>query len=313
MSPLCSSSRRRAPVSLSPGPTLCAALALAALALAVPPHALAEPANASTAAPAPAPAPVAAPVIAPSLAPADATDLVTRPLRPRRGHLWLAVGFEIDFSHSQGGSRALAPDLTWGLTDDLSLALAHSARSIARIDHPGGLCLEACDHRPAYTAGALVQRRIVGSSAGTSAAPGAAPGLQLDALAGLLLRDTDPWKPAALLGVTGRWQRGRFALESEPYLQLGLANRDLGNRHRLVVPLRALVQPTCRWALGLHTGINGELAVFADAYHVPLAAVLRTAITPWLFASVEGGLASLGGPQNNSRRRFAAITIETHL
>jgi hypothetical protein len=266
-----------------------------------------------------APAPAAAQPAAaePATQPATAepaTDLVSAPLRPGRHQLWLALGYQLDLSTSRGGARAVAPDVTWGLTEEMSLALAHSARSIARIDHPGGLCVEDCGQRPRYTAALLLQRHLLGPRpAAPPAAPAAARGpggLQLDAQAGLLLRDTDPWKPALLLGVTGRWQLGRFGVESAPYLQLGLANRDQGNRHQLVVPLIALVQPTCRWALGVHSGVHGELAVLADAYHVPMALVVRAQLTSWLRLSVEGGLASLGGPQNNSRRRFAALTLD---
>jgi hypothetical protein len=290
-----------------PGPrSALTALALAALALAA--LALAALALLALARPAPAAA-------EPSLADEPATDLVTAPLRPARHHLWVALGYELDLSSSRGGSRALAPDLTLGLTDDVSLALAHSARSIARIDHPGGLCVTDCDQRPSYAAGLLLQHRLIEArpAAGAGQPAAARPGLAVDAQVGLLLRDPDPAKPALLLGAVARWQRGRFAVESAPYLQLGLANRDAGNRHRLVIPLRALVQPTCRWAVGLHSGVNGELAVFGDAYHVPFAFVVRARPLPWLHLSLEGGLASLGGPQNNSRRRFAALTLETRL
>lgn len=234
--------------------------------------------------------------------PEPATDLVTSSLRPERGELWAALSYEADLSHNRGGSRALAPDVSYGITDDLSVSLAHSARSIARIGSPAGWCVELCDYRPAYTVNALAAYAL-----------GKRDGGQLFAQGGLLVRDTDPWKPAALVGAAGRWQRGRFAVDAAPYLQLGLANTDQGNRHRLVVPVRAWVQPTCRWSLGLHTGVEGELEVFADAYHVPFAGLVTAAATSWLRLSLEVGFSSLGGPLNTASRRFASLALELRL
>jgi hypothetical protein len=233
---------------------------------------------------------------------ARATDLVSQPLHPRRGQLWAAATLEADLSRNYGGSRAFAPDLAYGITDDTSLSLAHSARSIARIGSPAGLCFDVCDYRPTYAVNALAHHALLRR-----------PGLQLYAEGGLLLRDTDPWKPATLVGAAARWQRGRFALDAAPYLQLGLANTDRGNRHRLVVPVRAWVQPTCRWALGLHTGVEGELAVFSDAYNVPFAALVTAAAAPWLQVSLEAGFASLLGPLNTASRRFASLSLELRL
>lgn len=233
---------------------------------------------------------------------ANATDLVSQPLRPRHGQLWIAATLEADLSHNRGGSRAFAPDFSYGITDDTSLSIAHSARSIARIGSPAGLCYEACDFRPEYTVNALAYHALLRRR-----------GLQLYAEGGFLLRDTDPSKPAALLGASSRWQRGRFAIDAAPYLQLGLANTDQGNRHRLVVPLRAWIQPTCRWALGLHSGVEGELAVFSDAYHIPLAALVTASATSWLRVSLEGGFSSLLGPLNTGSRRFASLSLELRL
>jgi hypothetical protein len=239
---------------------------------------------------------------APPAASASATDLVSQPLRPRRGELWAAATLEANLSHHRGGSRALAPDVAYGITDETSLSIAHSTRSIARIGSPAGLCLEVCDTRPDYTVNALAYHQLLRRS-----------GLQLYAEGGVLLRDPDPWKPAALVGAAARWQRGRFAIDAAPYLQIGLANTDQGNRHRLVVPVRAWVQPTCRWALGLHTGVEGELAVFADAYHVPLAALITAAASSWLHVSLEAGFSSLFGPLNTASRRFASLSLELRL
>lgn len=240
-----------------------------------------------------------------------ATDIVSASLYPRRGEWRVSLTLDLDLSGHRGGSRALSPDASWGITDETSLTLAHSARSIARIGHPGGACISSCDFRPSYTVNALVHHALLQPERSTQRS--APSSFQLYLAGGFLLRDTDPWKPAALGGASLRWHRGRFAVDAEPYLQLGIANTDRGNRHRLVVPLRLWLQPTCRWALGLFSGVEGELAVFSDAYHVPLALLASTRITSSLSLSLSAGLSTFGGPLNTATRRFAALTLETAL
>ena len=228
-----------------------------------------------------------------------AEDLVGRRLQPRDGELWLGVSLELDSSQQRAGSVAVAPDLRWGLDDDTTVALTHSSASIARIGKIGGLCLTACEHRPGYAVAALLQRRLV-----------AAARLELSALAGGLVRDVGPWKPAALAGASARWHRGRFGIEGTAYLQLGLANAEQGNRHRVVFAARVWVQPTCRWALGLHSGAEGELEVFTEAYHVPVVALLATQLSPRVTLTGEIGLPRLLGPQNTARDRHATLAVE---
>jgi hypothetical protein len=135
----------------------------------------------------------------------------------------------------------------------------------------------------------------------------------LSLLAAGLVRDIDPWKPALLLGGAGRWQRGRWSADTMPYLQLGLANTEQGNRATLVVPVRWWVQPTCHVALGIRSGVDGEFAIFADAYRVPLAALATAQLNARLALAFEVGFASLFGPQNTANQRFATITLQTRL
>jgi hypothetical protein len=238
----------------------------------------------------------------PTGATADPEDIVGMPSRPRRGQLWLDATLELNLSHQRGGSKALAPDLWWGLTDGTAVAIAHSARSLARIDDLGGLCFASCSERPRYATALLAKHALATTGE-----------IDLSLIGGALLRDLDPWKPALLLGTAAHWQRGRWAAAAMPYLQLGLANTGSGNRARVVVPLRAWVQPACAWALSLHSGVEGELAVFGEAYHVPLAAQVSARLTATSLITIEAGFSSLLGPQNTGNRRFATLSLETRL
>jgi hypothetical protein len=240
--------------------------------------------------------------VEPAAADAPPDDIVGLPARPQRGELWLDATLEVNLSHQRGGSQAIAPDVSWGITDRTAISIAHSARSIARIDDIGGLCFRTCEERPRYAVGLMAKHGLVATST-----------IDLSLQGGWLVRDLDPWKPALLLGGGAHWQRGRWAASTTPYLQLGVANTEQGNRHRAVVPVRFSMQPTCKWAVGLHTGIEGELAVFSDAYHVPLAAQVTARLSQQMLVTIEAGFSSLFGPQNTGNRRFATLSLETRL
>jgi hypothetical protein len=239
---------------------------------------------------------------APRRAAAEPDDIVGLAPRPSRGQLWLDATVELNLSRQRGGSRAIAPDVWWGVTDRTTVAIAHSARSVARIDDVGGLCVASCDERPRYAVAALLRHRLL-----------ARAGWDLGAQAGWLVRDLSPWKPAVLLGATARRQRGRFAVATSPYLQLGVANTDRGNRARLVAPLYLAVQPTCRWSLGLKTGVDGELAVLRDGYRVPVTAEVTARLHAQLLLTVEAGFGSLLGPQNTGFRSLASVSLQARL
>jgi hypothetical protein len=116
-------------------------------------------------------------------------------------------------------------------------------------------------------------------------------------------------KPAIALGALVRWTRGRFAIESDPYLRTGLANTDLGNRTFLMVPLYLSMQPTCRWLVGLHFGWESDLAISRDGSHGPLGLVVKVRATEHLDLTLNGGFTSLVGVQNNIKQRAVMFAI----
>jgi hypothetical protein len=123
----------------------------------------------------------------------------------------------------------------------------------------------------------------------------------------LLIRALEPFKPAVTVGAQLRWTRGRLAVATDPYLQLGLANRDQGNRAALMLPLTVTVQPTARWAVWAQTGWDAELAVWRDGYHIPLGAGLRVRATEHLDLAVGGGFTSVLGQQDTATRRMVFV------
>ncbi|HEY5944302.1 MAG TPA: hypothetical protein VIV40_02375, partial [Kofleriaceae bacterium] len=118
-----------------------------------------------------------------------------------------------------------------------------------------------------------------------------------------LVRQIDPVLPALTFGALVRWTRGRFAIVGDPYLQLGVANTDKGNRAALFVPITFAVQPLSRWEIALRTGWNSDLAVIRDGWHVPVAIATRVAIDRNFEAGTMLAFSTLLGPQNTAKER----------
>lgn len=232
---------------------------------------------------------------------ADATDLVTRALVLPEHALAASLTVELGIDRLvPDNPLALAPSAWFGVTSRLTVGVIHGNASVDRIAAGAGVCVlgEACLHP--YTGGGFDGRYAVITGRGHVAV--AAHGR-------VLVRDVHPGKPAVTVGAVVRYQRGRFAVMSDPYVELGLANRDRGNRAALVVPIWLAVQPSRRTLVALHTGYHSDLAVWRDGYHVPIAVGVTVAASRHLDVGLEVGFASLLGPQVNYQSGAAQLTF----
>ncbi len=206
----------------------------------------------------------------------------------------LELGVEVDLSRGAlGDPITLAPSAWFGITDRFTLGVIHGNASVDRIVAGSGLCVHGddCDR---YSG--------LGFEARYLATRGFAP------RARLLARDFDPGKPAITLGALARRAWGRFVVTTDPYLRLGLGNRDRGNRAALNVPLWLGVQ-TRRLTVELRTGYESDLEVASDGYHIPVGLRLTARVARAWEATVEVGFASLLGPQTDYRERAALFAL----
>jgi hypothetical protein len=233
---------------------------------------------------------------------ASPSDLITRPLVLYEHQVAAEVVIESNLASGSNFARpfSIAPDLWVGITPRLTLGIIHSDPSVDRIASGASICVRRdellCD-KP-YRGGGLdgLYGILVGQ-------------IDLAAHARLLIRDLDPVKPALTLGGTARWHHGRFAITSDPYLQLGLGNNDRGNRAELWLPIVFAMQPMCRWIFEFHTGWNSDLAEANDGWHIPAALGVRAMATPRLELGGELGFTTILGPQNTAKQRVAFVTI----
>ena len=242
-------------------------------------------------------------IAAAGVARAEPNDLVARRLVLGRHDVVASLTLELDLAQNPlDRGDSLAPDVWFGVTRRWTVGLIHSNRSIDRIDGGASICIRGanplCDHR--YHGGGLDVRWSLRDG-----------DLAVAARSRLIVRDIDPNKPAFTLGAQARWTRGRFAITTDPYLQLGLANLDRGNRAIAIVPVWFAVQPACRWLVALHTGVDGELATWRDGWHVPVALAIELRGPYGLELGIEAGFSQLLGPQNDYKQR-AIMTTATY-
>lgn len=207
-----------------------------------------------------------------------------------RGHVDAALTAELE------PALSLAPDVWWGVTDGFTLGLITSARAQDRVEARNGVCVHGCDRL--YDNVALDGRWSLQRGR-----------LAIAARVRLGERSFAPFRPTLRPGVQVRWWRGAFAIEADPHVQIGLANRAEGNRDQLALPVWLRAQLGCRASLWLHTGARGEAIDFAEKYAVPFALGAALRVGP-VVVGVEAGFAALLGPQNQLADHSASLFVE---
>jgi hypothetical protein len=241
----------------------------------------------------------------PARAGADPDDLITRPLVLAPGAIAAELHWAINLQQSSfGAPMAVSPDAWVGILPRLTIGLVHSDASLDQIAASGSFCVRqvpvAACHQRYQGSGIDVRYSALDGPIAI------APRLRV------LLRDIDPVKPAAALGAMLRWTHGRFAVHSDPYLRVPLANGALGNRSAIMLPLWLAAQPAAGWLVALRTGFASDLAVIHDGGHVAFAAGAATRITDQVDLGLEFGWASLIGPQHDARHATITVTAAWH-
>jgi hypothetical protein len=196
-------------------------------------------------------------------------------------------------ANNAGSPSSFAPDLSFGVTDRLTLALIHSGSAMTgfRGSAGWGLCFSGPERacRSPYTAGGVEAR--VGITRGSAA-------LAVDV--GLLWTTVDPTVHTDLkLGFKLRMSEGNVFALLTPSVWLALDDRFdrvIPHEHQLWVPLSLWVKPIVPLALGIGTGVKGPLKDFANRMSIPLGAAAQytwtknvTIGTSFVFGKLLGG------------------------
>jgi hypothetical protein len=231
-------------------------------------------------------------------------DIGARPLVLEPGAVDVRLTLTINLQQrAVAEPTALSPDAWWGVLPRLTIGLIHSDASLDQIATSGSFCVRLSTSTCAHVyKGSGVDVRY-------SALEGQfalAPRLRV------VIRDTDPFKPAVTLGALLRWTHGRFAITGDPYLRVPLANASLGNRWAINLPVWLAVQPRAGWMIALRGGFASDLVVIRDGGHIPFAVDVTARVTPSVDLGVEGGWAGLLGPQHDARHATIMIAAGWH-
>jgi hypothetical protein len=236
-----------------------------------------------------------------SLAQASPPDDIVRDGRVLpRARLEASLTYEVDVSKRAAGEPwSLAPDLSYGVTDELTLGLVHSARALSLIDSGQGVCFSGHDCRGIYDDVTIDSRYALLSR----------DGFTLAARLRFANHAFSPWKPSLRPGLYARWTHGRFAITTDPQVQVGLANRERGNRDWVRWPLWFGFQPARHVMLALRTGVEGEWVTLRDSYLVSAGLDLTVRVRWDLDASLSLGFPAALGPLNDGFERHLGVTV----
>jgi hypothetical protein len=196
---------------------------------------------------------------------------------------------------------ALAPDLGYGVTRDLTLALVHSKYALTgfRAAAGGSLCLASTD------SGCPTIYNNVGAEAWYTLARGE---LAFAAVGGVHAVDLDRSLVVVKAGARARHAIGKLAVTTQPSVLIAVNQRTdaMGarlNKDLIYVPVLVTYRVAPPLVLGLATGLKGPISGFGDAWQVPLGVTAQYAITPklgvgasWVFGQLIGGATNPPAP-----------------
>src|SRR5689334_1278740 len=168
---------------------------------------------------------------------------------------------------------SLSPDVWYGVNDDITAGLVHSA--VGSTGFIGGvvtsLCLTGTDNgcpKLYDNVGVDVRYRLKTGN------------LAYAAEGGLYVLSFDPdFRLAVKLGLVGRWQQGKIAVEFAPNLFVGATGRTIGegatevtvNGETLNLPFTGLYEITPKISAALQLGAVVPFEQTADTYRIPLS------------------------------------------
>jgi|JI10StandDraft_1071094.scaffolds.fasta_scaffold23748_4 hypothetical protein len=207
-----------------------------------------------------------------------------------KGKLSVAVNLEIEMSADRVAKPiSLSPDVSYGVTPDLTVALVHSRVGLTgfRAAVGGGLCLTGEDN------GCVAVYNNVGAEGWYNVARGP---LAAAVGAGFHATNLDAGFYHAKVGARVRYTAGQLGVHFSPSVLIAAAKRDEGGVDSIWLPVQGTYKATPELTVGVGTGIKGPLDGFGDAWQVPVGVMGTYAIDPattvgasWVFGQLLGG------------------------
>jgi hypothetical protein len=227
-----------------------------------------------------------------------------------KGRVLLDAFLEMNLvSGAEFKPTSLSPDVWYGVTDDVTVGLVHSA--VGASGFIGGvgtsLCLTGTDNGCAKlydNVGVDVRYKLkIGN-------------LAYAAEGGLYVQSFDPeFRMGIKLGLVGRWQQDKIAVEFAPNVFVGLTGRTVGegdaevvvNGETLNLPFTGLYAITPKISAALQLGAVVPFENTGDTYRIPLSIGGHFAVNESLNVNLAFSLLAVAG--GGSTTGFDARTL----
>lgn len=212
------------------------------------------------------------------------------------GKINVAVNLELNMSADKVGKPiSIAPDVSYGVTPDLTVAVVHSRYALTgfRASAGGGVCVTGTDNGCAnvYDNVGLEGWYSVARGPTAAAVGGGVHAMSLDA--GFY---------DLKVGAKVRHVMGKVGVHVMPTVLIAMTKREEGgvrlSRDSLWIPVLATYKATPEVTVGVGTGLKAlDLSAFGDSWEVSLGAVCTYALDPattvgasWIFGKVLAGV-----------------------
>jgi hypothetical protein len=205
-----------------------------------------------------------------------------------QGRVQATLTTEINTSEDRAGSPiSSAPDVSYGVTDDVTLSIVHSTFAMTgfRGAAGGGVCIADCAHR--Y------------DNVGAEGLYGFARGpLAAGVVGGVLVTSIDRGFAALKFGGKLRATSGRIVIASSPSVFVALSHRDdaMPNRDRLWLPVSASYKVAPPFSVGVAGGFKAPLDDVSGGYEIAAGVVAQYTIASdlsagasWIQGRILGG------------------------
>ncbi len=235
--------------------------------------------------------------------PAEPVEPEVAPLTLGEGEIRVDGFVEVNLSSNfVAEPLSLAPDIYYGVNDDLTVGLVHSGVGTTGMFllSGSGLCITGEDSGCPD----------VYNNVGVNALFGFMDDdLELAAEGGLFINSlSDPFMMTLKAGLVGRWTSDDLQVAFSPNVHIALNERDI-NQDLIFLPVAAYYSVTPELALGGQTGLWGQVDELGDTWAVPLSLIADYQINEELSAGAAFTFPFLLGEFNDTDIRTLNLFV----
>jgi hypothetical protein len=229
------------------------------------------------------------------------------------GRAFVQVFAEINLSTDAAFKPfSIAPDLWYGVSDELTVGLVHSTRGATGFfgGVGDGLCLTGEENgcgKIYNNLGIDARYHFYRSGGITMAADG-----------GLFARSFDPFALALKVGATGRWQSGQLAVDLAPSIFAGLTERDpegavdvevTSNKEVFLLPVTAIYAVTPELGAAVQAGLQVPFEETGDTWIFAMSLGAQYLVNEQISADLAFSLPLLAGGPEGTGADARTITL----